>query len=723
MNEDIVYLADKAQSCLMSGQLKEARALYERLCHTDSRNEENWLKLAAVQGETGLLEEALSSTNHAIELDETYVEAYLGRANLLQKMGNLDEALNSALKAVEFDDEYGEAWLFLAGLAGQLDRYKDAEQWAQRAISLSPGDVDAYVNLANAQFRQGDPEAENSFRQVLQIQPENVAALLGVARLSIAQDRFEEAANQLQKVLQRAPGDSEALDSLGLCYMNLDRQDEAISIFENIIQSDAGYLHAYLHLAELLDRQGDYLGAIKWLEQAKNQTTFPQDVLMALISVYHSYGMHYRAIRICDEALELEPDNFDIRFYRTLSLADFNKYEEALAELKILESESPGNLKLVGTHASLLERMGDYNAAHDMILPHVEDQEAPGSIIDTYTRLCHRYNECDQATSLVEKMLARPGLNKDFRRGLLFTLIKLKDRQGLYDAAFACAREANELKPYQYNHAQYVKYVNRLLDPEITSLAAEPLTPTTLENVVRPVFIVGMPRSGTSLVEQIIATHPMVYGGGERHAISSIVSNLPSLLGNIAEYPECLSAVTPATIEQIRGNYARFTEGLPVDTTAMTDKMPENFQHAVLIRMLFPDSRIIHCVRNPIDTCLSCYFQQFTGYHDYAYDLEDLGKHYLEYQRLMKYYRDVAGVPMLEVKYEELVNDTEKVSRQMVEYCGLEWDERCLRFYESERVMRTASYDQVRQPVYTRSIDRWKNYEKHLGPLMDALNG
>ncbi len=153
----------------------------------------------------------------------------------------------------------------------------------------------------------------------------------------------------------------------------------------------------------------------------------------------------------------------------------------------------------------------------------------------------------------------------------------------------------------------------------------------------------------------------------------------------------------------------------------MTDKMPENFQHLVLIRMLFPDSRIIHCVRDPMDTCLSCYLQQFTGYHDYAYDLGDLGKHYREYQRLMKHYRDETGIPMLEVKYEELVSDTEKVSRQMIEYCGLEWDERCLKYYESDRIMRTASYDQVTQPVYSRSVNRWKHYEKHLQPLIEAL--
>ena len=611
------------------------------------------------------------------------------------------------------------------GLAGQLNRYEEAEQWARRAILLSPDNVDAYANLANAQRQQDDPEAEQTYRQVLRLQPDNIPAQITLAKSLMSQGKYEEAATQLQSLLQRMPDELEALDSLGLCYRNLGRQDEAIAIFEDILERDEGYQHAYEHLAELLDSQGDYLGAINYLEQAKHKITDPMGVLGTLIGVYHNYAMHYQAIQRCNEALKLDPENSDIRYYLVLSLADFGKYEEALAELKTLESESPGDVKLIGTHASLLERMGDYDAAHSMMMPHIDEEKIPGSIINTYARLCHRFNECDQAVSLMEKVLAKPDLIEGLKRGLLFTLGKLKDRLGDYDAAFACAKQANELKPYHYNHAQYIESVDRLLDPAITGLATQAPLPVTRTYTARPVFIVGMPRSGTSLVEQIIATHPQVYGGGERHIIPSIARNLPAWLGNIAEYPECLcqDALTPAVVERILESYTLFGETLPTDTLAMTDKMPENFQHLVLIRMLFPDSRIIHCVRDPRDTCLSCYFQQFTGYHDYAYDLNDLGRHYREYQRLMTHYRDVTGIPMLEVKYEELVNDTEKVSRQMIEYCGLDWDDRCLKYYESDRITRTASYNQVREPIYSRSVNRWKHYEKHLQPLIEALAG
>ena len=305
---------------------------------------------------------------------------------------------------------------------------------------------------------------------------------------------------------------------------------------------------------------------------------------------------------------------------------------------------------------------------------------------------------------------------------MLFSLGKIHDRMKQYDKAFACMKEANELKPYKYDHQHFIEYIDRLTAPKVTDLLRRKSVLADYQPSVRPVFIVGMPRSGTSLVEQIITSHAQVFGGGERQEIPSLTQKLPYMPGVSGEYPECLDSLTPELAGQMLNAYDQFAQGLPPGTTVLTDKMPENFQHLVFIRMLFPDARIIHCVRNAMDTCLSIYAQQFTGYHDYAYDLTDLGQHYREYKRLMQHYCDVVKLPILEVQYEELVNDTETWSRRMIDHCGLEWDDACLRYYESDRIMRTASYQQVKQPIYTSSVERWKNYEKHLQPLIDALS-
>ncbi|MEE8428711.1 MAG: sulfotransferase, partial [Gammaproteobacteria bacterium] len=159
------------------------------------------------------------------------------------------------------------------------------------------------------------------------------------------------------------------------------------------------------------------------------------------------------------------------------------------------------------------------------------------------------------------------------------------------------------------------------------------------------------------------------------------------------------------------------------DAVRVIDKMPGNFMHLGLIELLFPDARVIHCQRDSLDTCLSCYFQDFSRSHPYSYQLSNLGVFYKGYRRVMRHWKGLLTIPMMEVQYEDLVANQESVSRQLVDFCGLEWHEGCLQFHNTERFVGTASYDQVRQPMYNRSVGRWKNYEHHLGPLREALEG
>ena len=373
--------------------------------------------------------------------------------------------------------------------------------------------------------------------------------------------------------------------------------------------------------------------------------------------------------------------------------------------------------------ASVLEKLGDYEAAHNLVIPLTRNNKVSAAAASIFARLCHRFDECDYAVKISEKILSETPIGNKERRTLLFSLGDIHDRLGDYEAAFACYQEANYLKVYHYDHDEYVKKIDRFIALQSPSLLSSSILASSVRtDSLKPVFIVGMPRSGTSLVEQILASHPMVYGAGERLEIPSIVDRLPSLVGNdVTPYPECLSLLAGEQVKQLSDKYLGSIGELVETEICVTDKLPENYHHLVLIRMLFPESPIIHCLRNPLDTCLSCYFHDFTGYHEYAYDLENLGRHYREYQRLMQHYRDELKIPMLEVEYEALVKQPEQVSRQMVEYCDLDWDERCLRYYETDRIVRTASHSQVREPVYTHSAGRWKNYENYIAALKESL--
>jgi hypothetical protein len=238
----------------------------------------------------------------------------------------------------------------------------------------------------------------------------------------------------------------------------------------------------------------------------------------------------------------------------------------------------------------------------------------------------------------------------------------------------------------------------------------------------RPIFIVGMPRSGTTLVEQILASHPQVHGAGELTALEEIViDRLGPSLSPIAR-AQRMAALTQDDLAAMGAAYVAKVAAMAPEGLRVTDKMPANFRLAGLIRLMLPNARIIHCRRDPVDTCLSCYARKFSRGQPFAYDLRDLGLYYRAYEALMAHWRDLLPPERFaEVVYEEVVGDLEAQARRLIAFCGLEWDDACLTFHQTRRQVRTASVNQVRQPLYRTSIARWRAYERHLGPLLDAL--
>ena len=224
----------------------------------------------------------------------------------------------------------------------------------------------------------------------------------------------------------------------------------------------------------------------------------------------------------------------------------------------------------------------------------------------------------------------------------------------------------------------------------------------------RPVFIVGMHRSGSSLVEQILASHPLVHGAGERRHMARIAATL----GSETE-PDRLEALGETYVGALPDHGA----------TRVIDKTPGNFERLGLIRLILPKARIIHCHRDPLDSCLSCFKTLFQEGNGYSYDLAELGHYYRSYQRLMDHWREVLPGDVLDVAYEDVVEDLETMARRLVEFCGLPWDDACLEFHETDRPVQTASAAQVRKPIYKTAVGRWRRYESHLNALMKALDG
>jgi len=333
-----------------------------------------------------------------------------------------------------------------------------------------------------------------------------------------------------------------------------------------------------------------------------------------------------------------------------------------------------------------------------------------------------RFGEADlPEISRIEGLLQEAGLSEEGRINLHFAIGKMFDDCKRYDKAFEHFREANRYKRRRvhFDGEHYQRWHGRIHD--VFSRGFFESHARVGEASERPVFIVGMPRSGTTLVEQILASHPHVHGADELTTIFDIVCSLEGRAAGNAKYPDIISAVDDAALRWGARQYLDTLDGIDAQAARITDKMPTNFFHLGLIAVMLPHAKIIHCRRDAMDTCLSNFVQMFAEGHYYSYDLTDIADYYRGYEEVMAHWREVLPIPMYEVQYEELVEDQERISRELVDHIGLEWDDRCLAFHETQRAVRTASNWQVRQPIYKSARKRWKNYEKDLLQLKSDL--
>lgn len=335
-----------------------------------------------------------------------------------------------------------------------------------------------------------------------------------------------------------------------------------------------------------------------------------------------------------------------------------------------------------------------------------------------------KYRSIDHADAQhIQKLLAKPEHTLVDAPHLYFALAKIYDDSGLYDQAFEYFCKANRLLNATVTYDPGL--IRRLTDEAMAVYSNEFLAqsfPFASDNA-QPVFIVGMPRSGTTLLASILSSHRDVKSAGELPTMAECTLLLPSLLGGNIPYPQAARHLTPqAATVIIKQYHARLTRGIRSSVRYVIDKHPVNFRYLGLISMLFPRARIIHCMRHPLDTCLSNYFQYFDRMYDYSFDLKNIGHFYQEYQRHMAHWRATLPMKILDIGYEDMVADTQKTARRALDFLGLEWDARCLAPHTNTQPVRTSSMWQVRQPIYTHSVQRWRHYEKHLDPLKAMLN-
>jgi tetratricopeptide (TPR) repeat protein len=532
-------------------------------------------------------------------------------------------------------------------------------------------------------------EAESLYREALAAEPRNASLHndLGVAQQDLG--RLDAAERSFRAAAACDPTLVDPVFNLGLLCLRGSRINEAVACLKRAVALDPDHGRAHALLAEILVRQGDAVEG----------------------------GVAAR------RAAALRPDDFDLQRGLGKVLADLADWDGALACWDRALALRPGDPATVAGKAAVLGNRGDVEAAYGLIEPllagDVPDPRA-ALVLGLHAR---RLGRQEEALERVERALGAPGLGWVDRKDLCFVAGRLHDALGHYEAAFARYAEGNRLAAEGLEAVFVWPEAERIIAAfGAARLAAMPrASERAAAGAERVVFIVGMPRSGTTLVEQILASHPQVHGAGELHDVARMTASLPHLLKTRTPYPECAAGLTPEVADTLARWYLDRLGALAPDAARVTDKMPQNFLHLGLIARCLPGARVIHCVRDPVDTCLSCYFQDFGGGHGYAYDLEELGRTYRDYRRLMAHWGRVLDLPLHTVAYEAMVAEPERESRALVDFCGLDWDPACLRFHESGRHVRTSSRDQVNRPIYRSSAGRRRHYERHLGPLLAAL--
>lgn len=578
-----------------------------------------------------------------------------------------------------------------------------------------PGDVHTWQLLATVNGQAGRFDAViDCCNRVLALEPGNVQAYIYMGRAHASIGRGGEAVTAFREAVSLSPSDPEVRCNFGFALCSSGELEEATAQFQEAIRLRPGYAEAHYGLAHTFSILARYNDAKIHYQRAVTANPQIRDGFFKLGDLLNATGMPERGEECYREGLRHHPDALDLHYGLANSLRYQGRLVEALAIYERARQIRPGDPATLSGEADIYERLRDHGAAYQRLRSLIDGQSLDANGADVYLRVCHRYDCCDEAISLAETFLADGELNPAMRRTLCHSLGRLLDKRGAYDEAFARFAEANRQLNVSYVAAEHVERVDALIAAFCSDAMAN--MPRASFVSERPVFIVGMPRSGTSLVEQILASHPQVFGAGELNDISALARSLPATL-----YPQCMETIGQEKVDQLAQHYLHQLTQLDPDAQRVTDKMPGNFLHLGLIAVMFPGARVLHCVRDPLDTCLSVFFQSFNVSHSYATDLTSVGAYYREYVRLMDHWKAVLDLPILDVRYAELVTEAERVSREMVDFVGLPWDDNCLRFHDAKRTVATASYDQVRRPVYTSSLGRWRHYERHLGPLIEVL--
>ena len=604
-------------------------------------------------------------------------------------------------------------WNLLGAANADLSRFKEAISAFKIAILLNPDAPDAHNNLGLALHQKNDFEASiTAFNKAIQLQPNYPDALNNLGAALYQQGQFEEAIKSLEKAISIKSDYAEAYFNLGLVFHGQGLFEKAMIEFEKALSLNSNYIDAHKKLGDVFIHLDRYEESIKCYRHAIKILPSDLESHVKIGTALQRQGRFEDALFALKNAQKIKPDCPETLHKISLSLQKQGRLEESIATLKKILSNDPDDSNAHNNIGALLKDQGKFSDAisafNKALALNPNHAMAHRNLSELKT-----YSSLDSQVKDMEKLYANQELEENSLCNLCFALAKVYEDLDNLDQTFKYLQQGNILRKkllsYDIGQDEILFESLRKASPNIrkSTLANPPDI-----NSHEPIFILGMPRSGTTLIEQIISCHSKVFGAGELTFFSDYG---PTIATGIRE-------VSPGSLLKLREKYLQKIKTKAPNVRFITDKAPHNFLFIGLILSVFPESKIIHVKRSAAATCWSNYKHYFSGNGlAYSNNLDDLTRYYQLYKELMMFWDQIYGNQIYHIDYDQLTVDQEVQTRKLIKFLALDWEELCLSPHKNKRPVRTASQQQVTQPVYKGSSEQWRKFESFIGGAFDGL--
>lgn len=535
--------------------------------------------------------------------------------------------------------------------------------------------------------RQGRlAEAEAVYEAILGRTPDDAPALHYMGLLRYQSGNLEAADALMSRSLDFDPSSANTWNDLGAVKLKSGKREESIRYFARALELNDRHTDAMNNTAAALKQLHCFAKALVPLRRLARLRPNSAEVMQNLADAFYNVDAVEESMKAYHEAIRLNPQSKAARLGMAEACEATGRFKQAKVQCLAVLRQDPDNPLALSKILQMRE----------------------GQVDSLWVK---------KAEQLTEKAHTDAGVKIRLNIGLAY----FYDRIGSYDRAFQRLKVARDeqARRHSFDNIGYAKAIDLLI--EVLTKDFYQSAETSGVGSSRPIFIVGMPRSGTTLTEQVLATHSHVTAGGELSALPSASYRVLELSSGHRPYPHGLGSLSRTSLAALARGYLEQLDKVDSAGRKVTDKLPFNFMHLGLIPLIFPNATIVHCRRDPLDNCMSCYFTNFAEEIQFTNDLGRLGSYYANYHRLMEHWKDVLPIRIFDLHYEDLISNTELTIRNLLLHCDLDWEDACLKFYLTERGIRTPSRWQVRQPIYRNSVARWRNYQQHLDPLKRAL--